>query len=303
MPFRPLAPSPARRLSPSAHLLLIFLLLALGCSRTRPLTVGSKNFTEQLVLGEIVAQQIERRLGQKVDRKLDLGGTLLAHQALVNGEIDLFPEYTGTALTTVLKLAPANDPAAVLARVRAEYRRRWNLEWLDPLGFNNTFAMVVRGAEARAAGLETLSDAARRKQGWRLGVGYEFLQRPDGLAGLLRTYHLPLDGTPKSMDLGLLYQALEQEQVEMVAANATDGMLSVLDVKVLRDDRQYFPPYQAALIVRHQTLEAHPSLRAALAQLAGKLPDAVMRKLNYEVDGKHRPVSEVAREWLATSVP
>jgi osmoprotectant transport system substrate-binding protein len=283
----------------AAILVLLSLLLIFGCSGPRPLTVGSKNFTEQIVLGEIVAQQLERRLHIKVDRKLDLGGTLLAQQALQSGAIDLYPEYTGTALTAVLKLPPVSDPATLLERVRAEYRKRWNLEWLDPLGFNNTFAMVVRGPQARAESLETLSDAARRKQGWRLGVGYEFLQRPDGLPGLLRTYRLPLDGNPKSMDLGLLYSALEQKQVDMAAANATDGMLSVLDVKILRDDKSYFPPYQAALIVRQQTLSAYPGLRAALDQLAGKLPDAVMRKLNYQVDGKHRPVADVARELLA----
>lgn len=276
------------------------LLLALGCSRSRPLTVGSKNFTEQIILGEIAAQQIERRLGQKVDRKLDLGGTLLAQQALASGAIDMYPEYTGTALTAVLKLAPSSSPAAVLERVRAEYRKRWRLEWLDPLGFDNTFAMVVRGPDARAQRIETLSDAARRKQGWTLGVGYEFLQRPDGLKGLLATYHLPLAGAPKSMDLGLLYSALEQKQVDMAAANATDGQLSALDVKVLRDDRHYFPPYQAALVVRADTLAAHPGLRAALNQLAGRLSDSVMRNLNYQVDGKHRQVAAVAREWLAT---
>ncbi len=276
------------------------LLTVLGCSRSRPLTVGSKNFTEQIVLGEIVAQQLERRLGVKVDRKLDLGGTLLAQQALQNGEIDVYPEYTGTALTAVLKLPPSSDPAAVLARVRTEYRKRWNLEWLDPLGFDNTFAMVVRGPDARAQGIETLSDAARRKQGWTLGVGYEFLQRPDGLAGLLATYHLPLDGAPKSMDLGLLYTALQQKQVDMAAANATDGQLSVLDVKVLRDDRHYFPPYQAALVVRAQALAAHPGLQAALGQLSGRFSDSAMRNLNYQVDGKHRPVAEVARELLAS---
>jgi osmoprotectant transport system substrate-binding protein len=281
---------------------LLSLLLNVGCSGPRPLTVGSKNLTEQIILGEIVAQQLERRLQIKVDRKLDLGGTLLAQQALQSGAIDLYPEYTGTALTAVLKLPPISDPAATLDRVRAEYRKRWNLEWLDPLGFNNTFAMVVRGPQARAEGLETLSDAARRKQGWRLGVGYEFLQRPDGLPGLLQTYHLPLDGNPKSMDLGLLYSALQQKQVDMAAANATDGMLAVLDVKVLRDDKSYFPPYQAALIVRQQSLSAYPGLRAALDQLAGKLTDAAMRKLNYQVDGKHRPVAEVARELLENVV-
>jgi glycine betaine/choline ABC-type transport system substrate-binding protein len=278
-----------------------FLLLSgPGCNRTRPLTVGSKNFTEQIILGEIVAQQLERSLGVKVDRKLDLGGTLLAQQALRNGDIDLYPEYTGTALTAVLKLPLSSDPAAVLQRVRAEYRKRWRLEWLDPLGFDNTFAMVVRGPDARAQGIETLSDAARRKQGWTLGVGYEFLQRPDGLAGLLQTYHLPLAGTPKSMDLGLLYSALEQQQVDMAAANATDGMLSVLDVKVLGDDRHYFPPYQAAVIVRADSLTAYPGLRAALDRLTGKLSAAAMRELNRQVDGKHRSAADVAREWLAT---
>ena len=278
----------------------LLLLSASGCSHSRPLTVGSKNFTEQIILGEIIAQQLERSLGEKVDRKLDLGGTLLAQQALRNGAIDLYPEYTGTALTAVLKLPPSSDAAAALDRVRSEYHKRWRLEWLDPLGFDNTFAMVVRGPEARAQGIETLSQAARRKQGWTLGVGYEFLQRPDGLRGLLETYHLPLAGPPKSMDLGLLYSALEQKQVDMAAANATDGMLSVLDVEVLRDDRHYFPPYQAAVIARADALAAHPAMRAALDKLSGRISAAAMRNLNYQVDGKHRPVAAVARQWLAT---
>jgi len=277
----------------------LLLLSALGCARPHRLTVGSKNFTEQILLGEILAQQVERRLGVTVDRKLDLGGTLLAQQALRSGEIDLYPEYTGTALTAVLKLPPSSDAAAVFERVRAEYRKRWNLEWLDPFGFDNTFAMVARGADARPEGIQTLSDAARRKQGWRLGMGYEFLQRPDGLAGLQATYHLPLVGTPKTMDLGLLYPALEQNQIDMAAANATDGMLSVLDVTVLRDDRHYFPPYQAAVVVRAQSLASHPGLQSALQQLSGKLSDTAMRNLNYQVDGRHRSAAEVAREWLA----
>jgi len=197
-------------------------------------------------------------------------------------------------------LPPATDAAAVLDRVRAEYRKRWNLAWLDPLGFDNTFAMVVRGGDARAGNIETLSDAARRQQGWRLGVGYEFLQRPDGFAGLQATYHLPLAGDPKSMDLGLLYRALEQKQVDMAAASATDGMLSVLDVKVLGDDRHYFPPYQAVIVVRGQSLAAHPGLQAALSQVAGSLSNATMRHLNYQVDGQHRSPAEVAREFLAS---
>jgi glycine betaine/choline ABC-type transport system substrate-binding protein len=275
-------------------------LLLAGCSSSPQISVGSKNFTEQVILGEIVAQQLERRLpGVTIYRKLNLGGTMLAQQALATGQIDVYPEYTGTALTTILKLPPSADAAAVLARIRAEYQRRWNLVWLDPLGFNNTFAMVVRGGDARAGQIRSLSDAARRPAGWRLGIGYEFLTRPDGLRGLLATYPLRIQGTPKTMDLGLLYQALEQKQVDLVAANATDGLLSMLDMQVLEDDRHYFPPYQAALVVRPEALSAHPGMKQALAELSGRFSDAAMRKLNYEVDGKHRRVADVAREFLA----
>lgn len=271
---------------------LIACLLLEACGGARRIVVGSKNFTEQVVLGEIVAQQIERRLGAEVDRKLNLGGTLLAHQALVAGQIDLYPEYTGTALTAVLKLPAEREAAAVEAKVRGEYRSRWNLEWMPSLGFNNTFAMVVSG------GFESLSQAAARREGWKLGVGYEFLTRPDGLPGLIDTYHLPLDGTPKSMDLGLLYQALRQKQVEMVAGNVTDGPIQAMGLTVLRDDKGYFPPYEAALAVREAALQAYPGLRAALDGLSGKISTETMRKMNYQVDGEHRAVSEVAKEFL-----
>jgi osmoprotectant transport system substrate-binding protein len=270
----------------------------LGCSRERLLTVGSKNFTEQVILGEIVAQHVSLRLSQRVDRKLNLGGTLLAHQALVKGDLDLYPEYTGTALTAILKLPLSSDPATVLARVRKEYQKRFKVLWLDPLGFNNTFAMVIRGEDARKYGIETLSDAAGHANGWTLGVGYEFQQRRDGLAGLLKTYKLPLKRSPRTMDLGLLYRALEQKQVDMLAASATDGLLSVLDVKVLKDDKRYFPPYQASLAVRADALAKRPPLKRALEQLSGLFSDEIMRTLNYQVDGKHRPVNEVAMTFL-----
>ena len=234
-------------------------------------------------------------------RKLYLGGTLLAHQALINGDIDLYPEYSGTALTAVLKLLPSSDPTAVFSTVKAEYLARFDLQWLDPLGFNNTFAMVIRGEDARRNRIETLSEAAKHAPGWRLGVGYEFQQRPDGLKGLLKTYGLPLNGSVKIMDLGLLYKALDQKQVDMVAANATDGQLSVLDVTVLRDDTRYFPPYQAALVVRAETLRAHPLLGPILSELAGTFSDETMRRLNYQVDGEHRSVREVAQSFLKSS--
>jgi glycine betaine/choline ABC-type transport system substrate-binding protein len=269
-----------------------------GCTKERPITVGSKNFTEQVILGEIVAQHLEHRLGRHVDRQLNLGGTLLVHQALVNGDIDLYPEYTGTALTAILKLPPAYDPAAAMALVRAEYHTRFGVEWMDPLGFNNTFAMVIRGEDARKSKTATLSEAALYRPGWNLGVGYEFQQRSDGLAGLLKTYHLPILGSPTTMDLGLLYKALEQQQVNMVAGSATDGQLSVLDVLVLRDDKRYFPPYDCALAVRSKSLEANPPLRQALTELAGLFTDLTIRKLNYQVDAAHRPVREVAEQFL-----
>ena len=281
---------------------LIAIVMMTGCSRQGAggaIRVGSKNFTEQVVLGEIIAQQIERRLHRPVERRLNLGGTLLTHKALVAAEIDLYPEYTGTAIAAILKDAgPAKDRAAVLEHVRAEYRRQFRVEWLDPLGIDNGFAMVVRGADARGRGLETLTDAARLNEGWRLGAGYEFEQRADGLAALRNTYHLRFTGAPKSMDLGLLYQALEQKQVDMIAANATDGLLSKLDLKVLADDQGAFPPYEVCVAVREERLRSVPGLQAALSELAGKFTNRKMQEMNYRVDGEHRAAAEVAAEFL-----
>jgi glycine betaine/choline ABC-type transport system substrate-binding protein len=197
-----------------------------------------------------------------------------------------------------LKLPVSSDASRVLSEVRESYKKRWSLEWLQPFGFNNSFAMVVSGEEARRGNLRTLSESAHYKTDWVLGVGYEFLQRPDGLTGLVKTYGLRIQGQVKTMDLGLLYRALEQHQVDMIAASATDGMLAVLDVMVLQDDRHYFPPYEAAPVVRADSLAAHPGMREALNELAGKLTDKTMQKLNYQVDGKHRPLVDVAREFL-----
>jgi glycine betaine/choline ABC-type transport system substrate-binding protein len=246
------------------------------------------------VLGEIIAQHLERRLQQKVDRRLNLGGTLLAHQALVAGEIDLYPEYSGTALVAVLKDPVQTDPAAVLNRVRAEYSRRFHVAWLDSLGINNSFAMVVRGDNKY---LKTLTGAAGDARPWTLGVGYEFEQRVDGLKALEKTYMLRTSSI-KTMDLGLLYKALEDGQVNMIAANATDGLLSKLDVKVLEDDKHAFPPYELCIAARQERLTAVPGLRAALLELSGKFSDRKMQELNYQVDGRHRPVAEVAAEFL-----
>jgi osmoprotectant transport system substrate-binding protein len=268
-------------------------LLAASCGTRNVIVVGSKNFTEQVLLGEILAQQIERALKVPVVRKLDLGGTMLAHQALAQGSLDLYPEYTGTALTEVLKQPIMRESQAVFDAVREQYQRQWQLAWLAPFGFNNTFAMIVR----RDAGVSTLS-AAAHAQVWRLGMGYEFRQRPDGLDGLLKTYNLRLAGVPVEMDLGLLYSALENRKVDLIAANSTDGLISALPVSALDDDRHYFPPYQCAVVVREPTLTRYPRLRPVLEELSGKISDATMRRLNYEVDGKHRRAAEVAEEFL-----
>jgi glycine betaine/choline ABC-type transport system substrate-binding protein len=270
-----------------------------ACSTKPHIVVGSKNFTEQVLLGEILAQQIARRLPVKVERKFDLGGILLTHEALVRGDIDLYPEYTGSALTAVLKQPAIADPAQALATVRSLYASKWKLDWLDPLGFDNTFAMIIHGQEARDQHIVTLSDAARA-HAWHLGIGYEFAQRADGLDGLMKAYNLHPAAPPVSMDLGLLYTALENDQVDMIAANSTDGMIAKTDVAVLQDDRHYFPPYQCAVVVREETLARFPELRAALQELSGKLNDATMRQLNAAVDVDHRPVSRVAAEFLRT---
>ncbi len=269
---------------------LLTLLLSACTGGQTAVVVGSKNFTEQVLLGEIIAQHLERK-GIAAVRRLNLGGTLLAHEALISGRIDLYPEYSGTALMAILKM-PASPDAETI--VRREYKSRFNVEWLPGLGFNNTFALVVRADEPAA----TLSEAAARAAPWRLGAGYEFAVRPDGLPGLLRTYGLRTDGAPRSMDLGLLYRALDQRQVDMVAGSATDGLIEARGFKVLRDDRGFFPPYRCAIAVRAAALAEHPRLQAALEELSGRFSDDTMRRLNYAVDGEHRSVEDVAREFL-----
>jgi osmoprotectant transport system substrate-binding protein len=277
--------------------ILIAAALALtSCAKGPAIVVGSKNFSEQLILGEIVASHLEKTMHATVTRKLDLGGTLLAHQAIENGEIDIYPEYTGTALTAILKLPPERDPAKTLELVRAGYRK-WGLEWMPPLGFNNTFAMVIRKSDSDERNVRTLSDAAAYTKGWKLGVGYEFVNRPDGLSGLIQTYGLNAKGSVKTMDLGLLYQSLEEAQVDMVAGNSTDGLLSAKPFVVLEDDKHYFPPYDAALVVRTATLEKFPGLREALVSLSGRITTAKMREMNNELDGKHTPVKKIANNF------
>jgi len=269
-----------------------------GSRRQNEIVVGSKNFTESALLGEIFAQQIENKTHLPVVRQFYLAGSFICQQAMISGRIDMYAEYTGTALTAVLHDPIESDRKAVYERVQNEYEKRFDFRVMQPLGFNNTFAMVVRGEDARRLNLRTISDIAPYAPDWRAGFGYEFMERPDGYAGWVRTYGLRFKESPQIMDLGLLYRALLDKSVDIVAGNSTDGLLSARDLRVLEDDKHYFPPYEAVPVVREQTLALHPDVETAIAELAGKISDEEMRKMNYEVDGEHRDASIVAREFL-----
>lgn len=271
-----------------------------ACGRpTQPtVTIGSKFFTEQVVLGELLAQHIEARTGIHVVRKSNLGGTLLCHKALLSGDLDLYVEYTGTALTAVLNESPGTDDSAQLyERVKRGYADRFALEVTEPLGFENTFAMVVRGADARQYHLHSISDIIPWAPHWRAGFGYEFLERPDGYQGWSRRYGLQFAAPPSVMDLGLIYRALVEKKVDVVAGNSTDGLISALDLVPLADDRHYFPPYDAVPIVRRDALARVPGLRAALDDLAGRVSAEEMRRLNAAVDADLRDPAAVVREF------
>jgi osmoprotectant transport system substrate-binding protein len=285
---------------PSFALLLSFtMLFAAGC-RARPgetIVVGSKNFTEQIVLAELFAQQIEAHSKLHVERRVNLGGTLLCHQALVAGKIDLYPEYTGTALTAVLNEPPQNNASAVLHRVQEQYRGRFGVEVMPPLGFNNTFAMVVRGDDAANLHLRAISDIAAYAPKWHVGFGYEFMERPDGYRGWMAAYDLHFSGEPRILDLGLLYRALADRQVDLVAGSSTDGLIAALGMVALEDDRHYFPPYEAVPLMRRAVLDKHPEAGTALSRLAGKISEEEMRRMNYAVDGEHRDPAEVVQAF------
>jgi osmoprotectant transport system substrate-binding protein len=280
----------------------IFLLAALltGCSGRRDdtIVVGSKNFPEQALLGEILAQHIEARTHLRVERRFYLAGSYICQQALLAGRIDTYVEYTGTALTAILHEPIEADPTKVFQKVQTEYRKRFALDVLPSLGFNNTFAIVVRGEDARRLHIATLTGAAPYTRDWRAGFGYEFMERPDGYPGLARAYGLQFSAQPRILDLGLLYRALLDKQVDLVAGNSTDGLLAARDLTILADDKHYFPPYEAVPIVREDTLARHPEVRSAIAGLAGKINDAQMQKMNYAVAGEGRDASDVAREFL-----
>jgi len=270
-----------------------------SCGRaTRHLSVGTKNFTEQLILGELLAEVLEKSTHVPVERRFYLAGTYICQQAILAGRIDVYVEYTGTALTAILKQPAQSNSREVFDMVRSEYRRRFNLIVLPSLGFDNTFAIVMRGDDAKTHGVTKLSQLATIAPKLRIGVGYEFLERPDGFAGLAKTYNLHFAAAPSVMDLGLLYRALMSKQVDVVVGSNTDGLIAALDLTVLEDDRHYFPPYDAVPVVRPQALNEISGMQSALGQLAGHITTEEMRRLNYEVDGKKKDVTDVVREFI-----
>jgi osmoprotectant transport system substrate-binding protein len=272
-----------------------------ACSMPRPdhPVIGAKNFTEQVVLGELLAQEIEAKTGMKVERRFYLAGSYICHQALISGRIDGYPEYTGTALTAILKQPVDKDPSSSLATVTRLYKQRYNVEVGPTFGFNNTFAMVIRGEDADRLHVTTLSQAVPLASQWKLGVGYEFQERPDGLQGLEQAYSLKFLGSPRTMDLGLLYRALHAHQIDIAAGNSTDGPIKAFGLRVLDDDKHYFPPYQAVPLMREESLQRWPKIRVALAALKDQITADEMQSMNEEIDGQHRDHEDVVRAFRA----
>ncbi len=268
-----------------------------ACGRSDSIIVGSKNFSESILLGEIVAQQLER-YGLPVERKFNLGG-FLCHEGMRTGQIDTYVEYTGTAYAAILKLPPERDPVPVRHAVDSIYPERFGIIWMDDLGFENTFAILVRRRDAERLGLKTISDAVPHMRRWRAVFGYEFTERADGFRALAEAYGITMERQPINMELGLVYRALADGVADFSSGNSTDGQIEALDLVILEDDKRFFPPYHAAPVVRAETLERYPQAREALRALGGRMDGETMRRLNYLVDVEQRPVTEVAREFLA----
>ncbi|AFZ24702.1 periplasmic glycine betaine/choline-binding (lipo)protein of an ABC-type transport system (osmoprotectant binding protein) [Cylindrospermum stagnale PCC 7417] len=279
--------------------LLLIGLIALAYQQTPPtIIIGSKNFTEQVILGELLAQQIESHTKLKVDRRFNLGGTLICHEAVKAGKIAGYVEYTGTSLTAILKQKPVSNPQVVYDKVKQDYNQQFKLEIMQPLGVNSTYAMIIRGDDAKRLQIKTLTEVAKYAPQWQAAFGYEFFAREDGYRGLAKTYNLKFTKPPQQMELGVMYQALAEKKVDFIAANSTDALIPVLKLVILEDDKKYFPPYQAVPVFNQATLKKYPELRKTINQLAGLVSTEEIQKMNYQVDNQSRPVEQVVTEWL-----
>jgi len=281
----------------SCWLLSLFAVAGCTSSSEKRVVICSKDFTEQVIIAEILARRIEAKTNIKVERELNLGGSL-CHQSLTAGKIDLYVEYTGTAYSSILKQKPISDPKKVFNYIKKEYAKQFQAEWIEPLGFNNSFAIIVRGDDAKKFNLQTLSQLGQVAPKLRAGFGPEFKEREDGFPGLAKTYGIKFAEEPKELLLGLLYQALQQKEVDVIAGSTTDGLIQSLGLVVLKDDKNYFPPYEAVPVVRSQILDKYPELRPVIAEFSGKISEQDMRKLNYLVDGKQQDAGKVAQQFL-----
>ncbi|MGK7938957.1 MAG: glycine betaine ABC transporter substrate-binding protein [Crocosphaera sp.] len=279
--------------------LLLVTIIGIINQATGDLIVGSKNFTEQVILGEIVAQQIENNTDLKVDRRFNLGGTFICHEAVKAGEIDGYVEYTGTAFTAILKEKPISNPQLVYEKVKDIYNNKFQLQVMPSLGFENTYAILIRGEDAKKYNLKTISEVAQYTPKWQAGFNHEFLAREDGYPGLSKTYNLKFSSQPKIMDSGLMYRALAEKNVDLVAGNSTDGLISFLDLFMLEDDQKYFPPYEAVPVFNQETLKQYPQLKPIIEQLSGQISSQEMRELNYLVDHEKQAITKVVKDFLS----
>ena len=263
----------------------------------RIIRIATKNFTEQLILGEMMAQLIETKTDLIVERRFNLGGTMICHGALVNGEIDLYAEYTGTGLTAILKHPVISDPEEALNHVTKAYHERFDAQWLKPFGFNNTYAITVREADAKKNEWNQISDLGNTAIELRAGFTAEFAERPDGYPGLRQIYGLRF-GEVRDFDPALMYEAVAKGEVDVICAFATDGRIAAYNLKPLKDDRNFFPPYHAAPVIREEIMKTHPKLGDVLSLFGGLIDNATMQRLNFEVDGKKRRTAEVVEEFL-----
>lgn len=269
-----------------------------GCWGGDGITIGSKDFSENITLGEMFAQLVEAHTDLKVNRKLNMGGTFVCFEAIKKGDIDIYPEYTGTALTAQLKMDVISDPDEAYQVVADEFDRQFGVKWLEPLGLNNTYTLAVTDAVYQKYKVETFSDLAKVSQNLVFGAEHEFFDRQDGYDGLVKRYGIAFKSEPKKMNVSLKYQAIGNGDMDVTDAFATDGPIKQYNLKVLKDDKGFFPPYYAAPIIRKNTLEDHPELEEVLNQLAGLIDDPTMTELNYQVDVEGEDVEVVVREFL-----
>jgi osmoprotectant transport system substrate-binding protein len=279
--------------------LLLMAGLSAGCGQSQDkVVIGSKNFTENVILGEIFAQLIRAKTDLKVEYKENLGGTMVCFEAIKKGELDIYPEYTGTGLTAHLKMDVINDAAKVYDIVKREFDKRFDIQWLKPLGFNNTYAVAIKQDFGQKYDLRKVSQLAPVAKQLTFGAEHEFFDRQDGYDGMIRAYGLKFKGEPVKMDTSLKYQAIAEGKMDVTDAFSTDGQLIKYKLRVLEDDRHFFPPYYAAPIVRNQTLQKHPELKKVLNELAGKISDDEMQKMNYQAESEKKPIKDIAKAFL-----